>query len=1169
MRLFLSVFLFLWLVAGLYGQSLSNKREKTLTFYNDTLQLDSQSVFTDGLKFTPVKDTAALPLTDFFIDYGRARVYLKNNALRGKQIKVTYKAMPFNFTKDYALKQPPRMENIFLGPHASEYEYTPGSLQSLVQESELSKQGSFARGISFGNGQDLALNSSLDLQLSGKLTNDVTILAALTDRNVPVQPDGTTAQLQDFDNVFIQITFPRQKFILGDFLMANDPNNYFLKFNNKAEGLFAQTLWITEQHDTGHSGGSVSISKGEYRRQTFNGQDGDQGPYLLNGNSGEQYVVVLANTEKIYIDGNLMKRGELNDYIIDYNAGQVTFTPNRPITQYNRIVIEFQYSTQSYTRTVVHAFTDFKYEQWKFAINLYSAQDNKNQTVAGGPPDSTTQRILAKAGDSLSKAFTSGVTNSGYSATRVNYKRVINPPGFTGVIYQYSNSSDSAIYTISFTQLGQGQGNYVMLNTSANGQVFGFVPPVKGVMQGIYDTVIKVVAPNKQQMATVSATRSFANKGLAGAELSGSNTDMNTLSSLDKQNDAGWAGHFFIQQQFALQQSKNPFTFSYKIEFEHEDKNFTYIERYRSVEFDRTWSDGLKNPTTTPPRTMQNLGDATFTLAKKGLFNLSTLGQYYTEAGYLNGFMQNANLEVDYQKFILKSLSQVTWVDNLTQPVLDFQNERFEKYIDDLSYPIALGRIGVGWNEEQSAYSYLGHTILDTGVSYKYDEERAYFTNSEKAKHQYTFEIDERNDYSPMGNSESPAARGINYIAKYSVLKNPNKQLRFDFNYRTFDSVRPVSAMDKHDQSFTSRVDYQLNLFHGALATSSYYQISTGKELKNNYVYVPAPGGPGTGNYQWIDFNHNGIAEYNEFVPAVYSDQGDYIKLAVPTSDYVSTVNNDFQQTINLMPGKLFAKDSKKEKFFKRITDNASVQISRKIDDVAQLKDLNPFFINEADTALVSSASLMRNSLYFNKADPIWGADFSVSETRTKTLLTDGIESNEKLDYTAHMRWNFSKKLTLQPVFDWGIKSYSNTFVDTNNYRVYFYQPGCALVYQPTQKLRFNLSYSFSNEQNQEGQYHELGIINNGGLEGQYNWVSKATANIRFNYIHIQYPYNETSPVGYQILQGLQPGSNYTWSVIWNQRLQNNLQLTLNYEGRASEVNAPVHTGKVNVTYIF
>ena len=44
----------------------------------------------------------------------------------------------------------------------------------------------------------------MDLRLSGKIGNGIEITAALTDNNIPLQPDGTTQQIQDFDKVFIQ-----------------------------------------------------------------------------------------------------------------------------------------------------------------------------------------------------------------------------------------------------------------------------------------------------------------------------------------------------------------------------------------------------------------------------------------------------------------------------------------------------------------------------------------------------------------------------------------------------------------------------------------------------------------------------------------------------------------------------------------------------------------------------------------------------------------------------------------------------------------------------------------------------------------------------------------------------------------------------------------------------
>ena len=62
---------------------------------------------------------------------------------------------------------------------------------------------------------------------------------------------------------------------------------------------------------------------------------------------------------------------------------------------------------------------------------------------------------------------------------------------------------------------------------------------------------------------------------------------------------------------------------------------------------------------------------------------------------------------------------------------------------------------------------------------------------------------------------------------------------------------------------------------------------------------------------------------------------------------------------------------------------------------------------------------------------------------------------------------------------------------------------------------------------------------------------------------------DSNTAVSYIMLDGLLPGSNYLWSLGFNKRLMNNLELTFNYDGRKSGVARTVHLGKAGVTALF
>lgn len=1139
----------------------------------DTINTSSEILVTDTLSIVPGSIRAYLMPDSVQINHCfaiRSKSILWNSDFcrqryGDRSISINYRVLHFDLESPYRHLDSLRMEPLigeeetYIGFDFSPFEQD----RSQLSLRNLNYSGSFSRGLTFGNNQSLVLNSAFNLQMAGTIGDDIDIRAAISDENIPIQPEGSTRQIQEFDRVFIELSRNQHRLLAGDIELQN-PEGRFIRYRKKLKGLNYQFQDLIGDGIL-RVDAAASISQGKFSRQQIAVTEGNQGPYRLSGASGERFIVILAGTENIILDGRPLVRGLENDYIIDYNSAEIIFTYNTMITKDSRVIAEFEYIDQNYSRSLVTLNSSYSTENTEYYFRFYSEQDSRSPS---GLQDLTAEdiEILQMAGNELEALFSSSIfpLEGEFDPNRVGYElrqKTIRIGGrdSTVQVLVFSQNPEAQLFSARFTDLGQGNGNYQRRTDPRNGRIYEYVEPdsITGAMRGRFEPVNRLIAPEKQQMTSAGILHRFsANTQLAG-EVTLSNFDRNRFSDIGNSENLGLGSAINFSTIHALGNDSIPWKLSHTIDYEFTGSNFNVLNPYRPPEFERDWNYVAER------RLDEHL--------ISGNLGISKGENFKTQYQFTGLFRED---EYTGMRNIIESrLKLFNTTIHALGNLVTTEDVRGETYFLrpslSISRPIELlegGSIGYEFNMEDNRFTSAESDSL-TAASFRNTTNKFFLEQAKGEQFRWRISYTNRSDDQAPQGTFRRVTNADQYRLTGRISPLPGQNIMLSAEIRELEVTATGAENFQPRRTFLNRIEWNGNILNGALRYGNVYEAGSGQEPRVEFEYREVP--PGEGQYTWIDLNGDGIKQINEFFLTPNPEVRTFIRLPIITDEFISVNSVSIDQNLNWDPRNISLGDSRLAAIARKISTISTLRIQRRTEVDDRSIDLNPWKTNTSDTNLVTLNLSTRHTLFFNRGNPVYDLQFSVLHNTAVTEQVTGSETRGNSEYTLRVRWNISRRYT--QIAEGRIienKGSSEAF-ESNNFNLEGWSGRIEGSFLISTAARIRGWYEFDNRRNtfgltgEEGRFHRINTELS--LRGEENSVIQA----RLSYINADTRGPLNTPAAILMHSGLSPGNNFQATVTVERQITDHLRLSVQYSGRKPGENPIVHTGGLNMTATF
>lgn len=923
-----------------------------------------------------------LPTVDYRLDVVARKVHLLMEIDPLDSIRIRYLCLPFGVStslQKYRIREIQtiggdtvrRMEPI------GTYKENSGDLRAT---------GSISRGFSVGSNQDLSITSGLNVQIQGNLSEDVTVEATLTDQNIPIQPEGNTENIQKIDQVYVHVKKGNAySATLGD-IRSNFSLSPFVKYSRELQG-----LRLDIRRPDVQSSVSLGTTRGRFQTNRIAVSEGIQGPYELSGDNGVRNILVIAGSERVWLDGRLLRRGDANDYIMDYASGQIQFTERIVITAASRVVVDFEYAAELFPNNSLGAELAYEFAGRKARVRSAYIRESDDKS---NPINLSLSReqvdSLAGLNDDLLPRRGSTITVDGAVRTDIGRGRYVKSYHIADAesIFVYVGDDSTGDHNVRFTEVGSGNGSYNRGNIVGE---FVYVGPGNGGFLPIVPLSLPVIREMTALGIDLQPTRNLVIRN----DIALSRFDRNSFSSSTLTGKA-FDGRIQLTSQKIRRLGELDFDFQYRFL----DSNFEAMDRLNDAEFDRSWNVSAGR-----------LGRESL-LDGQMRYRPWTWIQIAPRKGrYLSGSSQsdrdglNLRLASDSSSEMNYDIYRVQSRDSTYRRVL---RNRFHG-----QHSLSLFRPGFDFESEESR---METDSGRTGSAYYIARPHLLIMPSRTSSFMVLYE--QREDFSV--NSRLDSLDGKTATARMigieSEMNGASWRNRLFLSRRV---TRYASSSSSDQKSLIIRNSTDASLWDRFITLSLSYQLSDQRVQERKIVFVEVS--PNTGDYVRV-----GPDSFRQ----VPRGLGDYVQGSIRSQIFLPVVSLQSSVRIRLDFARIYNDSS--ASIFERIASRSQTETIVRLEDDQQSPSRSFYFLNP-QAFLVGDRSFrgqvyFRNDIFTSNSDRTFLLNLRAEIQKQATRLFTNAQDRQRKDvYTSITRWIWAENRSFETVLNWMSHNRANT----------------------------------------------------------------------------------------------------------------------------------------------